>query len=147
MTAQIREIIYYKGEKTVMATEPLSSYLQSRKGICFNARSSACWRGYLGIWKINDKRLFLVKLNGYIDKDYKEVELEYIFSGKKEVFADWFSGKIRISQGELLQYVHMGYSSVFEKDLFLKFKDGVLIDEETIDNRIEFEKTKNKPRR
>jgi hypothetical protein len=147
MTAQIREIIYYKGEKTVMATEPLSSYLQSRKGICFNARSSACWRGYLGIWKINDKRLFLVKLKGYIDKDYKEVELEYIFSGKKEVFADWFSGKIRISQGELLQYVHMGYSSVFEKDLFLKFKDGVLIDEETIDNRIEFEKTKNKPRR
>lgn len=142
MTAQIREIIYYKGEKTVMATEPLSSYLQSRKGICFNARSSACWRGYLGIWKINDKRLFLVKLKGYIDKDYKEVELEYIFSGKKEVFADWFSGKIRISQGELLQYVHMGYSSVFEKDLFLKFKDGVLIDEETIDNRIEFEKTK-----
>lgn len=147
MTAQIREIIYYKGEKTVMATEPLSSYLQSRKGICFNARSSACWRGYLGIWKIKDKRLFLVKLKGYIDKDYKEVELEYIFSGKKEVFADWFSGKIRISQGELLQYVHMGYSSVFEKDLFLKFKDGVLIDEETIDNRIEFEKTKNKPRR
>jgi hypothetical protein len=142
MTAQIREIIYYKGEKTVMATEPLSSYLQSRKGICFNARSSACWRGYLGIWKIKDKRLFLVKLKGYIDKDYKEVELEYIFSGKKEVFADWFSGKIRISQGELLQYVHMGYSSVFEKDLFLKFKDGVLIDEETIDNRIEFEKTK-----
>jgi hypothetical protein len=142
MTAQIREIIYYKGEKTVMATEPLSSYLQSRKDICFNARSSACWRGYLGIWKIKDKRLFLVKLKGYIDEDYKEVELEYIFPGKKEVFADWFSGKIRISQGELLQYVHMGYSSVFEKDLFLKFKDGVLIDEETIDNRIEFEKTK-----
>tara|TARA_B110000881_G_C18155057_1_gene307984 strand:+ start:67 stop:498 length:432 start_codon:yes stop_codon:yes gene_type:complete len=142
MTAQIREIIYYKGEKTVMATEPLSPYLQCRKGMCFNAKSSTCWRGYLGIWKINDKRLFLVKLKGYIDKDYKEVELEYIFPGKKEVFADWFSGKIRISQGELLHYVHMGYSSVFEKDLFLKFKDGVLIDEETIDNRIEFEKTK-----
>ena len=86
--------------------------------------------------------MFLVKLKGYIDEDYKEVELEYIFPGKKEIFADWFSGKIRISQGELLQYVHMGYSSVFEKDLFLKFKDGVLIDEETIDNRIEFEKTK-----
>tara|TARA_B100000767_G_scaffold79591_1_gene76281 strand:- start:211 stop:642 length:432 start_codon:yes stop_codon:yes gene_type:complete len=142
MTAQIREILYYKGVRTVMATEPLCPYLQSRKDICFNASSTAWWRGYLGTWKINDKRLFLVKLKGYINKDYKEVKLDYIFPGKKEVFADWFSGKIRISQGELLQYVHMGYSSVFEKDLFLKFKDGVLIDEETIDNRIEFEKNK-----
>lgn len=142
MTSQIREILYYKGVRTVMASEPLFPYLKSRKDICFNASSTACWRGYLGIWKINDKRLFLIKLKGYIDKDYKEVKLDYIFPDKKEVFADWFSGKIRISKGKLLQYVHMGYSSVFEKDLFLKFKDGVLIDEETIDNRIEFEKNK-----
>ena len=142
MTAQIREIIHYKGERTVMATEPLFPYLQSRKDICFKAKSTGCWRGYLGIWQINDKRLFLVKLKGYIDKDYKEVELEYIFPDKKEVFADWFSGEIRISQGELLQYVHMGYQSIFEKDLILEFKEGVLMNERIIDNRIEFEKTK-----
>ena len=142
MTAQIREIIDYKCERNVMATEPLFPYLQSRKDICFNAKSTGCWRGYLGIWQINDNRLFLVKLKGYIDKDYKEVELEYIFPGKKEVFADWFSGEIRISQGELLKYVHMGYQSIFEKDLFLEFKGGVLMNEKIIDNRIEFEKTK-----
>jgi hypothetical protein len=29
----------------------------------------------------------------------------------------------------------MGYQSIFEKDLFLKFKKGVLIDERVIDNR------------
>jgi hypothetical protein len=142
MTAQIREIIDYKCERNVMATEPLFPYLQSRKDICFNAKSTGCWRGYLGIWQINDNRLFLVKLKGYIDKDYKEVELEYIFPGKKEVFADWFSGEIRISQGELLKYVHMGYQSIFEKDLILEFKEGVLMNERIIDNRIEFEKTK-----
>ena len=52
-----------------------------------------------------------------------------------EVFADWFNGEIRIPQGELLQYIHMGYESIFEKDLILKFKKGVLIDERVIDNR------------
>ena len=31
MTAQIREIIYYKGEKTVMATEPLHHIYNAEK--------------------------------------------------------------------------------------------------------------------
>ena len=142
MTAQIREIIEFNGKRTVMATEPLLPYLKGRKDISFNARSTACWRGYLGIWEINDKSLFLVKLKGYVDEDYKKVELGDIFPGKKEVFADWFSGEIRISQGELLQYIHMGYQSMFEKDLILEFKRGILMNEKIVDNRIEFEKNK-----
>lgn len=44
-------------------------------------------------------------------------------------------GEIRIRQGEMLEYVHMGYESVFEKDLYLKFENGVLVDERVVDNR------------
>lgn len=131
MTAQIKEILLYKGNKVGMATEPLNPYLKNRKDINFESQSTGCWRGYLGFWELRDKNLFIVKL--IVTKD-KQVDLNYLFPGKKEVFADWFSGEIRVPQGELLKYVHMGYQSIFEKDLILKFKKGVLIDERVIDN-------------
>jgi hypothetical protein len=132
MTAQIKEILLYKGNKVGMATEPLNPYLQNRKDINFGFQSTACRRGYLGFWELRGKKLFIVKL--IVTKD-KQVDLNYLFPGENEVFADWFNGEIRIPQGELLQYIHMGYESIFEKDLILKFKKGVLIDERVIDNR------------
>ena len=134
MTAQIKELLLYKGKKIGMATEPLEPYLQNRKDIDFLFRSTACSRGYFGIWELRDKKLFIIKLKGCI-KDYKEVDLNYLFPNKNEVFADWFSGDIRIPQGKMLQYVHLGYKSIFEKDLLLKLEDGVLVDERVIDNR------------
>ena len=134
MTAQLKEILLYKGEKVGMATEPLAPYLQNIKDVNFLSRSTACWRGYFGTWELRDKKLFIIALKACTD-EYRnyEVDLNYLFPGKNEIFADWFSGEIRIPQGEMLQYVHMGYQSIFEKDLMLKFKKGVLIDERVID--------------
>ena len=133
MTAQLKEILLYKGDKVGMATEPLAPYLQNIKDVNFLSRSTACWRGYFGIWELRDKKLFIIKLQAYLE-GYKEVDLNYLFPGKNEIFADWFSGEIRIPQGEMIQYVHMGYESIFEKDLILKFKKGVLIDERIVKN-------------
>lgn len=133
MTAQLKEILIYKGDKVGMATEPLTAYLKNRKDINFLFQSTACWRGYFGIWELRDKKLFIIKLQACLE-DYKEVDLNYLFTGKNEIFADWFSGEIRIPQGEMLQYVHMGYESIFEKDLMLNFKKGVLIDERVVKN-------------
>ena len=133
MTAQIKEIIFYKGEKKLMATEPLSSYLKNRKDIDFTFHSTACWRGYLGTWEIRDTKLFLIDLKGWL-KGNKEVGLSYLFPEKNEVFANWFNDNIRIPHGKMLKYVHLGYESVFEKDLILNFKKGVLINEEIQDN-------------
>ena len=42
------------------------------------------------------------------------------------VFAHWYSGTIRIPQGKLLNYVHMGYGSTYERDLFLEIEKGVI---------------------
>lgn len=44
-----------------------------------------------------------------------------------EVFANWYYGEIRIPQGEQLDYVHMGYGSMFKRDLFLNVVDGVVV--------------------
>ncbi len=147
MTAQIHEKVIYKGEVNLMASEPLGQYLRRRKiqklKIRFSPISSSCWRGYNGTWKIEDDKLYLVDFIGYIcdqNEEKKEVGLDYLFSNASEVFAEWFTGVIRIPIGNRLEYIHMAYLSIYEKDLFLTFDKGILIDERLIDNRPEFNK-------
>lgn len=135
MTAQFAETLIYKGEHLRMATEPLEKYLSGLEdGSPFRMLHTACWRGYQGTWELKDNKLYLVDLTGR-GADDKEVGMDYLFPNQKEKFADWFSGEIRIQQGEQLEYVHMGYESVYEKDLFLEFKDGVLVSENVVDNK------------
>ena len=57
-----------------------------------------------------------------------------LFPGQTEVLAHWVNGKIKIQSGEVLQIVNTGYESVYEKDIFLKFENGVLVDEKVVLN-------------
>lgn len=138
MTAQAGERLLYKGEETWMAAEPLNQYLQNRNDIKFVSPSTACWRGYYGQWEIKDRKLYLIELKAYLE-GYREVGLDYLFPGQNTAFANWFSGKIRIPQGEMLDYVHMGYASLYERDLILVFENGLLTNEYIVDNEEEYQ--------
>ncbi len=138
MTAQAGERLLYKGEETWMAAEPLNQYLQNRNDIKFVSPSTACWRGYYGQWEIKDRKLYLIELKAYLE-GYREVGLDYLFPGQNIAFANWFSGKIRIPQGEMLDYVHMGYASLYERDLILVFENGLLTNEYIVDNEEEYQ--------
>jgi hypothetical protein len=48
--------------------------------------------------------------------DRGDVDLNFLFPGKTKIFADWFNGEIRLPQGPMLEYVHMGYASMFLTD-------------------------------
>lgn len=133
MTTQAGEILSYNGEKTTIATEPLKPYLENRSDISFIFESTALVRGYIGSWKIKNKKLFLVSLIGFIENK-ERVDLNYLFPNKKEVFADWFSGQIRIPEGNLVKKINIGYASVFERDRMLKFNKGILISDDVIYN-------------
>tara|TARA_A200000113_G_C8766651_1_gene322933 strand:- start:383 stop:811 length:429 start_codon:yes stop_codon:yes gene_type:complete len=133
MTIQAGDILSYSGEKTTIATEPLKPYLKTRSDVGFIYKSTALVRGYIGTWEIKSKKLYLVSLVGFIDNNEK-VDLNYLFPNKTEVFADWFSGDIRIPEGELLEKINLGYASVFEKDRILTFKEGILISETVKNN-------------
>jgi len=141
MTAQIREILIYKGKRNGLYTEPLKEYLKKRENVKFIFKSTAMWRGYVCKWEIKNNKLYLIWLLGFIEGN-KQVDLSYLFPNKKEVFADWYTGELQIPLGEILKRINLGYESKYEKDLFLKFKDGVLISEREIDNREEFKKKK-----
>ena len=127
MTAQIMERIKIEGHDLQMATEPLRPYLnQVDKRRELVSYSTACWRGYLGTWELIDDKLFLIDLEATI-KNFNKVSVDHFFPGEDKVFASWFTGEIRVPNGDLLRYEHMGYMSVYEEDLFLAIENGVLI--------------------
>lgn len=135
MTAQVMETLVHKGNKLFMAAEPLRSYLyEQRPDVKFLAPHTACWRGYTGTWEIVKGKFFLTGLDSY------GPSIEEIFDVPMPVFAEWFTGEIRVVVGELLLYVHMGYGSLYEKELYIEIERGIVITEEEIDNREAFEK-------
>ncbi len=134
MTAQVTEKIIFKGEQTDLACEPLTSYLE-RQGIKFRVGSTNCWRGYRGTWELKDDRLYLIELKAYLDSVREPVGVDYLFPGQSEAFAYWFTGDLRLPLGEILVYIHMGFQSIYERDLFLTFENGILIRQEETNNR------------
>jgi len=138
MTAQSMEQIIYEGKLMYMAAEPLEQYIADLPDpIEFIAPNTACWRGYFGEWEISDDNLYLTGFTGYINSPeemYKTVDLSYLFPDQNKVFAEWFSGEIRIPLGKMKQYVHMGYESKFEKDLYIEILSGKIISKIEISN-------------
>lgn len=130
MTAQFSEILHYKGEKLSMRVTPLSDYFVLM-GISpnFQDRSTACWRCYVGKWEITLDRLYLIGIRANYEEDGTEVTLGSLFPGyDSRVFAHWYSGVLSIPKGDLVEYVHMGYASVYERDLLITVEQGVIVD-------------------
>ena len=58
--------------------------------------------------------------------EQKEIDIQFLYQTSEPVFADWFTGVLRVPRGEMLEYVHMDYFSVFEEDMFFEFSNGIL---------------------
>lgn len=126
MTAQVGETLILDGEKTSMAFCPPLPDQHPRiikledKDIKYDTPligSTACWRGYIGTWEIENGQFYLVDIVG-----------RYKMVGQDPIFADWFSGVIRIPKGKLLHYVHMGFGSVYEQDIHVKIENGKVVE-------------------
>lgn len=137
MTAQVSEKLLINGQKLRMCACPLDGFLATNsKRWSFAANCTACWRGYVGTWEIVDQRLYLKAVQGELTNG-QEASLETLFPGYPDgAFAHWFSGTIRCTQGKMLNYVHGGFASKYERDLFMEFKKGVLVSEHTVVNGV-----------
>lgn len=131
MTAQISERLIFEGQQVALLSNPLSDYFAlGGRDPGFQSTSTALWRGYVGTWGVTDDRLYLVALQGLL-KSGEEANLASVFPEFADrVFAHWFSGRLRIPQGKRLAYVHMGYGSTYERDVFLTLEDGVVVAQE-----------------
>lgn len=135
MTAQISERLIVEGEEMPLLSNPLSDYFcQGGYDPGFQSTCTALWRGYVGTWEIVADRLYLVGLEGVLNSG-EEASLASVFPGFPDrVFAHWFTGKLRVPKGKLLNYVHMGYASTYEQDMFLHLRKGVLVGQEVKTN-------------
>ncbi len=131
MTAQIHERLILEGEETTMACcpelpegHPRLVAADPRKAADPALTSTACWRGYQGTWEIKDGRLYLVSVSG-----------RYALQGEEPLFAHWFSGTLRVPRGQVLRYVHMGFETVYERELYIKVEKGVVVGSWLVDNR------------
>lgn len=139
MTAQIAESILYQGTHYGMFSQPLDDYFKQRSinpkldvGSC-----TALWRGYVGSWEIDNEKLYLTQLldsNGLF-KGTSLIDIDTFFTDvESRVFANWFTGVLKIPQGKRIRYVHYGFASQFERTLLLTIEKGKLICAETIQN-------------
>ena len=135
MTAQVPESLAYDGEKLPLRTTPLAPYLGANaKDEIFQATNTANWRGYVGEWEIADDRLFLVDLKGRL-KDGSAATLSTIFPNSDgRVLATWYSGTLRVPQGELIEYVHLGFASRYERDVLIEVREGVIVGKSVQEN-------------
>ena len=137
MTAQVSEKLIYKGETLQLCSVPLSGYLSAvGSEEKFSAPHTALWRGYVGTWTIEDGHLYLVKLVGYVNQG-SEVGLSHLFPDYPDgVFAHWFTGELRCPMVEMLRYVHAGFASTCEQDLFIQVDKGVVVSERIVSNGV-----------
>jgi hypothetical protein len=65
MTAQAGDRIYWNGKEYRLACEPQVIDPAIRNfSYSFEARNTACWRGYMAAWEIRDDEVFLKSIDG-----------------------------------------------------------------------------------
>ncbi|TXI47304.1 MAG: hypothetical protein E6Q50_13530 [Lysobacter sp.] len=95
--------------------------------------SSGNWRGYIATFAIDNRR-FLLKKVEFTGCNYRKDEiLSRLLKGKKEAPADWFSGILVVPTGELVQYVHLGYGSLYSEYRLFRIEGGKVVDETKMD--------------
>ncbi|MDM8549368.1 hypothetical protein QUF72_04785 [Desulfobacterales bacterium HSG2] len=136
MTAQAHEKLLYEGEQVSMSfcpplpeghpriIEVSPDEIDHNEPENFLIGSTACWRGYIGSWEIRNGKFYLTGISG-----------RYKMTGETPVFADWFSGTIRIPKGKQLHYVHAGFETVYEKEIHVNIEKGLVIKTKEADNR------------
>jgi hypothetical protein len=130
-TAQFPELLIVEKDTIKMYTNPLEAYFE-RKGersignIEMVSSCTALWRGYVATWKLTNDSLFLVgiKISGH-SKTASAIGITEEFKSSS-VFANWVSLSVICPYGNLIQYMHQGYSSIYEYEKEFEFINGLL---------------------
>jgi len=119
-----------------MHTNPLEDYIyqDGYSGKCpyGEVQLSACWRGYVATFEIKDDQLFLNDIQVQDDWDDGwsngwRSAMNDVFPGQDTVKAEWFSDILVLPRDEVVQFVHMGYATTYERYTILKIEKGNLI--------------------
>lgn len=59
----------------------------------------------------------------------------YRLEGDRPLLADWFPVVVRVPRGRMLEYVHMGFESIYEKELHIHVEQGRMTGRLVFNNR------------
>ncbi len=96
------------------------------------------WRGYRGIWMLENDSLFLVGLIS----NYGRPSLEQLFpdkNNKGKVLADWYNSKLIIPKGDFLRWDGVFYRTYTEEE-HLTFIKGCVASRKKVHNYIDLPK-------
>jgi len=159
-TSQSGDILIWKGDTLTLFSNPLEMrpdwkklhniiiaelekedqrlYPQKYKGEVEELGSTACWRGYTVEWKIVDDKIYLNNIYACYDRKVK-INLKKLFYKEFSfdlLFAKWINGKLFVPKGKCIEWVNFGYKSIFENEIVLEFKEGVLKETTSYSNYI-----------
>lgn len=138
-TAQVSDVILIEGKERQLNTNPLERHLRALgdKAPRFDSPHTANWRGYVATWELAAGKLHLRSIEGYRrnpspddDEDTDDLLLDVdgmaeLFPGQADVVADWYTGALIIPDGEMVDYVHMGYGSTYERYIVSVVRQGI----------------------
>jgi hypothetical protein len=146
-TPQFSDRIIYKGTTEYgLISNPLEQYFElfpekrlkpiefKHNGYVEISISSALHRGYIATFEIIDNQLYVkdIVMPHPGKEDYVSV-IHRLFPDSESRKADWYSGFLLISYGELVRYTHMDYASLYESYKLLEIVNGELIFTESLD--------------
>lgn len=155
MTAQAGNRIHIKGAFQCLLSAPEQG-LWEQLGFRppFAPESTDNWSGYTSHWAVREGRLYLTGITGMVCRrqaergaepsswcrighfgecDRVDFRLSDIVALPHDgLLATWYSGELRIPQGDLVQYVHAGWASGYERDLILQVDCGEVTGEKIV---------------
>lgn len=132
MSAQRTDTIVINNKEYIMYDLPLEQYWQqnNNKPSLFSLNS---WlnRSYYAKWLIDENKLFIINFYGecIAPPPRKEYSLFDLFpSSLEQIFAEWFTGDIKIPMGKQVDFFNGGWGGTYEYYTSIKFYKGLMID-------------------
>lgn len=146
-TGQAGELIIIGRDTLQMLTSPLerdsvlARKVQERR--TNKGFSTGLWRGYIGLWRLEEGKLYLEKL---LEADWEKkqsswqtINTDGIFDAYREngrILAGWFSGDIRVVKGKQVSYQHIGFARHYEYETIYTLHQGVVTSQKEIRNSL-----------
>ncbi|WP_396157147.1 hypothetical protein [Flavobacterium sp.] len=136
-TAQVPDYLITEKDTVKLHSNPLEIYFKVHPlpDNLITSISSGNWRGYIAYFKFKDNKLVVENIyKEFYPEKKADLHAYSLVSIYKDVFGeiqnfpcDFYNGLLICPYGKQLQYVHMGYSSVYEYYRLFEIRSGIQI--------------------